>query len=333
MIKSITAALAFSTFLAGTAIAACQLPNQLTNGQVADAAQVMSNFNALGDCVDAVLPSGSGNSIQYNNGSGGFAGVSPLTDGQLVIGSTGNPPQAGTITAGAGIAVLTSPGNITIAATGGGSGGGVDWLNEAALVKPVAANFTFQTSTSAPAGAALTSTARGLALTATAATTGTAMMAEVNLPSGNWQATMLATYTGPLGSYNLPGIAVRDAVTNRTVMFGIGGNGTALNYRFDYQAFSGGIGLNTYSSDTAFAEIGLPAPSAAPLWSRLTFDGTNFIWSFSRDGQFFVTAYTISATNYITNRSKIGPVLTFQQTQRPTWSAAYHVLSWNLQSI
>jgi hypothetical protein len=332
MIKSITAALAFSTFLSGAAMGACQLPNQLTNGQVADATQVMSNFTALADCVDTVSPAGSANSIQYNNGSGGFAGVAPLADGQLVIGSTDNPPQAGTITAGAGIAVLTSPGNITIAATGGGSGGGVDWLNQAALVKPVAANFTLQTSTSAPAGAALTPTARGLALTATAATASTAMMAEVNLPSGNWQATMLATYTGPLGTYNVPGIGVRDAVTNRTVIFGIGGSGGTA-FRFDYEMFSGGVGLNTYSNDVSFTEGGLPAPSAAPLWSRLTFDGTNFVWSFSRDGQFFITAYTVSATSYITNRSKIGPVVTFQQTQRPTWSTAYHVLSWNLQSI
>ena len=293
----------------------------------------MSNFNALADCVDAASPGGAANSIQYNNGSNGFAGVAPLADGQLVIGSTGNPPQAGTLTAGAGIAVLTSPGNITIAATGGGSGGGVDWLNQAALVKPVAANFALQTSTTAPSGAALTPTSRGFALTASAATSGTAMMAEVDLPTGNWQATMLSTYSGPLSSYNLPAMGVRDAVTNRTVMFGVGGAGSGLSYRFDYQMFSGGIGLNTYSNDDSFTEIGLPAPSAAPLWSRLTFDGTNFVWSFSRDGQFFVTAYTVSATSYITNRSKIGPVLTFQQTQRATWAAAFHILSWNVQSI
>jgi hypothetical protein len=42
-----------------------------------------------------------------------------LTDGQLLIGSTGLAPVATTITAGAGIAVTNAAGSITIAATGG----------------------------------------------------------------------------------------------------------------------------------------------------------------------------------------------------------------------
>lgn len=37
---------------AGTAHAACALPYNLTNGQPADASQVMANFNALATCID-----------------------------------------------------------------------------------------------------------------------------------------------------------------------------------------------------------------------------------------------------------------------------------------
>lgn len=37
---------------AGSAQAACTLPHNLTNGQPADASQVMANFNALATCVD-----------------------------------------------------------------------------------------------------------------------------------------------------------------------------------------------------------------------------------------------------------------------------------------
>lgn len=48
-----------------------------------------------------------------NIGSGG-----QLTDGQLLIGSTGNPPVPNTLTAGANISIGNTAGVITIAATG-----------------------------------------------------------------------------------------------------------------------------------------------------------------------------------------------------------------------
>ena len=66
-------------------------------------------------------PGGSSNAIQYNNG-GAFGGIGPLTNGQIVIGSTGSAPVAGTITAGTNVTVTNSAGGITIAASGGGSG-------------------------------------------------------------------------------------------------------------------------------------------------------------------------------------------------------------------
>jgi hypothetical protein len=58
-------AVALSMYLpSARAEAACTVPNQITNGQVADATVVMSNFNGLKDCVDTVAnstvtPSGS----------------------------------------------------------------------------------------------------------------------------------------------------------------------------------------------------------------------------------------------------------------------------------
>ncbi|MCM2396045.1 hypothetical protein NBH19_08110 [Rhizobium sp. S95] len=334
MMKNISIGFAFTSYLltAGGVFAQCTPPNQLSNGQVADAAQVMANFNAIAGCVDELSPGGSTNAVQFNNGSGGFGAAGPLTDGQVLIGSTGSPPQAATITAGSGIAILTAPGNITIAATASAGGGSVDWLNEAAVDKPIAANFTLQTSTTVPADVTLAATNRGFALTSSSSTAGRAMMAEVDAPVGNWRATMLAVYTGPLNSYNLPAIGVRDAVNFRTAMFGIGGAGTSLTTRFDYQTFSGGAGLDTYANDVSLTDIGLPAPSS-PIWSRLTYNGTNFIWSFSRDGQYFVDVYSVSATAYITNRSKVGPVLTFQQTTKTAWSAAYHILSWRVETL
>src|SRR5690242_11215875 len=56
----ITFALALITTLpASRAEAACSVPNQINNGQTADATAVMDNFNALKDCVNLnVSPSG-----------------------------------------------------------------------------------------------------------------------------------------------------------------------------------------------------------------------------------------------------------------------------------
>jgi hypothetical protein len=51
--------------------------------------------------------------------------IGPLTNGQIIIGSTGGDPVAGTITAGSGISVTNSANSITIATTG--STGVVVW--------------------------------------------------------------------------------------------------------------------------------------------------------------------------------------------------------------
>jgi hypothetical protein len=57
--------------------------------------------------------------LQYNTGNS-LGGVGPLTNGQLVIGSTGNPPQAATLSAGTGVTITNAPGSVTISASGSG---------------------------------------------------------------------------------------------------------------------------------------------------------------------------------------------------------------------
>jgi len=46
--------------------------------------------------------------------------LGPLTNGQLVIGNTGNAPSAATLTAGTGVGITNGAGTVTINATGGG---------------------------------------------------------------------------------------------------------------------------------------------------------------------------------------------------------------------
>ena len=50
-----------------TCFGQCALPYSFTNGQTADASQVMANFNALIACLN---PGGSTNAIQYNRAVG-----------------------------------------------------------------------------------------------------------------------------------------------------------------------------------------------------------------------------------------------------------------------
>ncbi|NTI46660.1 hypothetical protein [Rhizobium rhizogenes] len=322
---------AFLLGAVNAASAACTLPDQIVNGGVVDSVPVTDNFNAVTTCLNGVVPAGTQNSVQLDNGNGGFAAVGPLADGQVLIGTTGAAPNATTLTAGAGIAIANSPGAISISTTGTLGGGGADWLNGTAVVKPSAANFTLQTSTTPPTGAAITSTGRGVTLSATAAVSGAAMMAEMNVPAGHWQATMLGVYTGGLSDYSMPSIAIRDSVNNKAIQFGMGGYSTT-SYRFDYYITSGGVGLNSRVSDVMVQDVGLPPPTQ-PVWQRLTYDGTNLTWSFSRDGEFFIPAYTVSATAALTNLSKIGPAVAFPLTLRQTWSASFQVFSWSVVGI
>ena len=312
------------------AMAACTVPNVLSNGQTADATQVMQNFSAVAGCADATAPSGGQNSVQFETSSGSLSGVA-LSSGQVVLGTTGSAPQAKTLTAGPGIAIMNAPGSISISATSSGSANAVDWLNEAAVIRPIATNFSLVTSTTAPAGASLVPTVRGMALTTTSVADDTAVMAETTTPSGSWQATMLAVYSGPLAPASFPAIAVRDSISHRAVEFGIGSSGTT-SYQAAYVRTVGGLGLDTILGQTAAADIGLPPPSQ-PIWSRVTYDGTNLSWSFSRDGEVFSTVFTVLAADNLSNVDGVGPVAFFQQPTHPTWPSAYHILSWQLASL
>jgi hypothetical protein len=61
--------------------------------------------------------------VLITNGSGVPSFSSGLTNGQLIIGNTSNPPSVATLTAGAGITISNGAGSITIS----GGGGGYNW--------------------------------------------------------------------------------------------------------------------------------------------------------------------------------------------------------------
>jgi hypothetical protein len=69
------------------------------------------SFSSTTTTLHAVLIGAASNAI--NN-------IGPLTNGQLVIGSTGNDPVAASLSAGAGITITPGAGTITISTSGGG---------------------------------------------------------------------------------------------------------------------------------------------------------------------------------------------------------------------
>ena len=58
------------------------------------------------------------NGVLVGNADNAVTATSELSDGQLLIGSTGNAPETAELTAGAGIQITNGAGSISIAATG-----------------------------------------------------------------------------------------------------------------------------------------------------------------------------------------------------------------------
>lgn len=61
--------------------------------------------------------SGTADGIAYFSSPAGVTSTAAPTDGQILIGSTGDAPALGTLTAGANIKIANNPGSITISAT------------------------------------------------------------------------------------------------------------------------------------------------------------------------------------------------------------------------
>jgi hypothetical protein len=67
--------------------------------------------------------SGTQDGIAYFSSATNLASTAAPANGQILIGSTGNAPVLGTLTAGSNITITNGPGSVTISAAGGGGGG------------------------------------------------------------------------------------------------------------------------------------------------------------------------------------------------------------------
>lgn len=267
-----------------TAKAQCTVPYQLTNGQVADATQVMANINAVLACLNGAAPAGSTNALQYNAGSGSFGGVGPLTNGQVVIGSTGNAPQAATLSAGSGVTITNGAGSVTISAIGGGGSG---LYNQVLSTTP----------TSSSSGLA-TWVNQGSASVADRATGVT-----ISAPNGsgdNWRG---RTKPAPATPYTITVLVARaQNASSPTAIAALGWyDGTAKLHLLSHLISSAStyIQVPKYNSPTSFngTDFSTQQPISSPVWLRVSDDGTNVSFAYSMDGANFQTLYSVAKTS------------------------------------
>jgi len=302
----------------GGAQAQCVLPNQLTNGQTADADEVMANFNALAACLNSMSPGGSTNSIQYNSGTGTLSGLGPLTDGQIVIGSTAGAPQAQTLTAGSGVAITYGVGGISIATSG----------------PPIAAGLYRQVMSATP-----TASSTGLATwlnhgtsTVSDATVGVTMDVP---PIGATAANMTGRYkAAPATPYTVTALvgATRSANNNNAV--GIGWyDGTNKLHLITLSMFNGVapfVEVTKWNSPTSYVSADFGSfwnGYSQPIWLRIRDDGTTISFSFSQDGANFLPVFSVAKASGFLGASGYSNVI-FAVNPRGTSNTIGTLLSW-----
>jgi len=270
-----------------TVQAAITLPFQLANGQPVDATQVMANFNALAICLNNVAPGGAANAVQYNNGSGSLGGVSPLTNGQLLVGLTGGAPQAPALTAGSGIQITNGPGNITIAATGGANGSGLYRQTMSATPTSLGTGLT----TWLNQGTALVSdSAVGITITAPSSGTNFNIIARyMAAPSPPYTITALVAATRNSSGFSAAGIGWYDGSSKLHVLsYAINSGGAPILSVQKYNSATSWNSNDFGSNNNAFSQ---------PIWLQLRDDGTNVSFAFSQDGASFLQLFSTAKSS------------------------------------
>lgn len=265
---------------------ACVLPNQLTNSQLADASQVMANFNAVAKCLNNISPAGSANAVQYNAGGGTLGGIGPLTNGQVVIGSTASAPQAQALTAGSGIQISNAAGAITIAVTGAGGGPGL--YGPVLSATPTSAG-TGLTTWLNQGSAVVTDSAVGLNINAQASVNDSITGRYMAAPSPPYTIRALIAATRNSNSWNSVGLGWYDGTNKLHTLSYVTQNGSAPTFQVGkYNSPTSFSGTDVFSSPNEFAQ---------PIWLQLHDSGTNVTFAFSQDGTNFVQVFAVAKSS------------------------------------
>jgi hypothetical protein len=273
------------------AMAACTVPNTLTNGTTADATQVMTNFNAVASCTaDASnLTSGDvGAGRMTTNLSPALDGAFGSTQGSILYRSGSGwtvltPGTSGYVLSTNGATAAPS----WVAQSGGGGGGG----NNPPFSPPVASQFSTWVNQQSASLTDNTGAGGPLVITTTQNTGGDSVNAALMaVPSGSWTLTINASQIGHRGGASnaepLP-IVLYDSVSGMLWTYGLIPN-------------ANGVVVTQYSSPTNWSGSSNFTDSmfVPQMWYRVKYISSptptmNFY--FSLDGYTWLETYTTTS--------------------------------------
>jgi len=272
--------------------ASCALPHTISNGQVADATKLMDNLQAAADCG---APAGPNNSVQINADGESMGSVGPLTNGQVIVGSTGSAPVAATLTAGTGIAIANGPGSVTITA----SGAATNWWFQ----PPTAAQFTLA-SGDATSLSLTDDTQAGLLVGGGAPVTGDVLRVgyqTLSNKNADWDLKVRITGLIPTTNYSGYGIIIRDSISGRVTSQTVRGGGA-----FEINNWNGLVGYNGHVTGAVF--------TPPPVWFRVQHSGSNYVFSTSPDGKRWQSMVSVGDTSWLTNKAdQVGIVIDYNR--------------------
>ncbi|WP_234029543.1 hypothetical protein [Erythrobacter sp. THAF29] len=280
----------------------CTVPNTLVNGQVADATEVMDNFNAVAACVDetknnAVTHDGTPNAgeIAVFNSATGITGgdltgdvttsgstVTTLSDSGVVPGSYANPSI-----------IVDSKGRITSATNGGGGGGSASYEASPQTI-PALANFTWLNQ----GGAVATDGINGLVFTADidGEIHGLMQAAPSSAPFDVYmRVDQISGVTGVSSSYySYPTIILRNSLSGR-ILHAYLGRGKSSRDPFWT------VGIQRWSGPTSYASDGVAVRYllGSTKWLRVNVTASAVTLLVSPDGYNWVEMGSENLSSYL----------------------------------
>jgi hypothetical protein len=286
-----------SSFLSMPAIAACTVPNTLSGGQMADASEVMDNFNAVATCADvAVTPTGIPTSGQIAT----FSGPKTVTGGNLsgdvtTSGSTATPLTNTGVTPGTYVhSTITVDAKGRVTNAGSGSVGGGTVLYDISMGVPTISSMTTVGSTG---NFAFTeNSGKGVNVKIHTSVGGTPTLAGFRkaVPGSSFHVAVLALHTSIGKRWFGPTIGVYNSANGRFHTFG------ALfldnNSPFFSVATWSASNVRVGTSDDANVRF-----NERTFWLHVKSDGTNLQFGVSVDG-----------ANPVFYATKIYPIMSVQ---------------------